>query len=135
MNMMAYDTFPDQNLVPSPRFQFTTLENVLIRSDIISFHCPEQDKGRAILDRDSIHRLKPCVFLVNTARSSLVDEVGVLEGLIEGRIAGLALDVYDREPPIRDRSLRMIGRLPRRISAAMPLKVCHEPLLLQLKIC
>jgi D-3-phosphoglycerate dehydrogenase len=99
MNVMAYDTFPDQDFVPSPRFQFTTLENVFISSDIISLHCPEQEKGRAILDRDSIRRLKPGVFLVNTARSSLIDVAGVLEGLIEGRIAGLALDVYDREPP------------------------------------
>ena len=99
MNVMAYDAFPDQNFAPSPKFQFTMLENVFTSSDIISFHCPEQEEGRAILDRNSIRRLKPGVFLVNTARASLIDEVGVLEGLIEGHIAGLALDVYDREPP------------------------------------
>lgn len=99
MNVMAYDAFPDQNFAPSPKFQFTKLENVFTRSDIISFHCPEQEEGRAILDRDSIRRLKPGVFLVNTARASLIDENAILEALHEGRVAGLALDVFDREPP------------------------------------
>jgi phosphoglycerate dehydrogenase-like enzyme len=99
MNVMAFDAFPDQNFAPSPRFRFTKLENIFSGSDIISFHCPEQEEGRPILDRDSIQFLKSGVFIVNTARASLVDEAGALEGLIEGRIAGLALDVYEREPP------------------------------------
>jgi phosphoglycerate dehydrogenase-like enzyme len=99
MNVLAFDAFPDQNFAPSPRFQFTTLESVFSGSDIISFHCPEQPDGRAILDRKSIQHLKPGVFLVNTARASLIDEDAVLQGLNEERIAGFALDVYDREPP------------------------------------
>ena len=99
MNVMAFDAFPNQNFAPSPKFQFTKLENVFTGSDIISFHCPEQEDGRAVLDDESIRRLRPGVFLVNTARASLIDEAGVLKGLNEGRIAGLALDVYDREPP------------------------------------
>jgi phosphoglycerate dehydrogenase-like enzyme len=96
---MAYDAFPNQNFAPSPKFQFTKLTNVFTSSDIISFHCPEQEEGRAILDRESIRRLRPGVFLVNTARASLIDEAGVLEGINDGRIAGLALDVYERESP------------------------------------
>jgi D-3-phosphoglycerate dehydrogenase len=99
MNVMAYDAFPNQNFAPSPKFQFTKLTNVFTSSDIVSFHCPEQEEGRAILDRESIRRLRPGVFLVNTARASLIDEAGVLEGINDGRIAGLALDVYEREPP------------------------------------
>jgi D-3-phosphoglycerate dehydrogenase len=99
MNVLAYDAFPDQRFAPAPGFRFTTLEEVLAASDIISFHCPEQPDGRAILDRAGLSRLKPGVFLVNTARASLIDEPAVLEALHDGRVAGLALDVYDREPP------------------------------------
>ena len=99
MDVLAYDAFPDQQFAPGPNFHFEALEKVLANSDIISFHCPEQADGRPILDRDRLSRLKSGAFVVNTARASLIDEAGVLEGLIEGRIAGLALDVYDREPP------------------------------------
>jgi D-3-phosphoglycerate dehydrogenase len=99
MEVLAYDAFPDQRFAPAPRFRFTTLEDVLANSDIISLHCPEQADGRAILDSKRLRLLKAGVFIVNTARASLIDETAILEALHEGRVAGLALDVYNREPP------------------------------------
>jgi len=99
MDVLACDAFADQHFAPAASFRFTTLEEVLAESDIISLHCPEQTDGRAILDRETLRRLKLGVFLVNTARASLIDETAILEALDEGRVAGLALDVYDREPP------------------------------------
>ncbi|MEJ2168334.1 MAG: phosphoglycerate dehydrogenase, partial [Desulfobacterales bacterium] len=99
MDVLAYDAFPDRRFAPGAGFRFAALEEVLADRDIISFHCPEQADGRAILDRERLQRLKPGVFLVNTARASLIDETAILESLHEGRVAGLALDVYDREPP------------------------------------
>jgi phosphoglycerate dehydrogenase-like enzyme len=101
MEVLAYDAIPDQRFAPAPSFRFTTLEEVLASSDIISLHCPEQPDGRAILDSKRLRRLKPGVFIVNTARASLIDETAVLEALQEGRVAGLALDVYHHEPPAR----------------------------------
>jgi len=99
MDVLAYDAFPDQRFAPASSFRFTTLEEVLAHSDIISLHCPEQPDGRAILDCERLRRLKPGVFVVNTARASLIDETGALEALQTGQVAGLALDVYDHEPP------------------------------------
>jgi len=99
MDVLAYDAFPDQHFTPASNFRFTTLEEVFAHSDIISLHCPEQPDGRAILDRERLYRLKPGVFLVNTARASLIDETAILESLHDGRVAGLALDVFDCEPP------------------------------------
>jgi phosphoglycerate dehydrogenase-like enzyme len=99
MEVLAYDTFPDRKFAPHPGFRFADLEEVLAGSDIISFHCPEQADGRPILDRDRLRRLSPGVFIVNTARASLIDETAILEALHDGRVAGLALDVFDREPP------------------------------------
>jgi D-3-phosphoglycerate dehydrogenase len=99
MKVLAYDAFPDRNFAPGSDFRFAELDNVLAESEIISFHCPEQPAGRAILDRERLDRLKPGVFIVNTARSSLIDETAIRKALQDGRVAGLALDVFDREPP------------------------------------
>ena len=99
LSVLTYDAFPDKRFNPGPNFRFTSLEEVLANSDIISFHCPEQADGRAILDSERMRRLKPGVYIVNTARASLIDETAILEVLQEGRVAGLALDVYNREPP------------------------------------
>jgi phosphoglycerate dehydrogenase-like enzyme len=99
MFILAYDADPDQNFTPGPGFRFAGLEEVLADSEIISLHCPEQADGRPILDHERLHRLKHGVFVVNTARSTLIDEAAILEAIHEGRVAGLALDVFNREPP------------------------------------
>ena len=99
MEVLACDPFPDRKFAPGPGFRFADLEEVLANSEVISFHCPEQTDGRPILDRERLSRLKPGVFVVNTARASLIDETAILEALHDGRIAGLALDVFDHEPP------------------------------------
>ena len=99
MKVLAYDAFPDQKFSPGPGFRFADLEAVLAKSEIISFHCPEQPDGRPILDRERMDCIQPGVYVVNTARASLIDEAAILDSLREGRVAGLALDVFDREPP------------------------------------
>jgi phosphoglycerate dehydrogenase-like enzyme len=99
MEVLAYDPFPDLKFAPAPGFRFADLEEVLAGSDILSLHCPEQTDGRPILDRDRLGRLSPGVFIVNTAHASLIDETVILEALQEGRVAGLALDVFGHEPP------------------------------------
>jgi len=99
MQVLAYDAYPDSKFAPGPGFRFAELDAVLESSDIISFHCPEQPDGQPILDRERLSRVKPGVFVVNTARASLIEEAAILEALDDGRVAGLALDVFDREPP------------------------------------
>ncbi len=99
MDVLAYDRYPDHGFRPGSNFQFSELDQLLSSSDIISCHCPEQTDGHAILNRNAIDKLKPGVFIVNTARASLIDGASVLDGLNQGRIAGMALDVHNPEPP------------------------------------
>jgi len=99
MEVLAHDAYPDPKFAPGTGFRFVELEAVLDSSDVISFHCPEQPDSRPILDRKRLARVKPGVFIVNTARASLIDQAAILEALHAGRVAGVALDVFDREPP------------------------------------
>jgi D-3-phosphoglycerate dehydrogenase / 2-oxoglutarate reductase len=99
MQVLAYDAFPDAAFAPSPAFKFTSLDEVLARADVLSLHCPPPQDGKPIITSEAIARMKQGVYLINTARAALLDDDAVFAGLQSGRIAGLATDVYDQEPP------------------------------------
>lgn len=101
MKVVAFDVLQDPSFSPSSKFNYTALDNLWRQSDIISLHCPPLEKGKPLIDNESIRKMKRGVYLVNTARASLIDEDAVLEGLATGYIAGLAIDVYANEPPSR----------------------------------
>jgi len=99
MNVIAYDLYPDQSFIPSPKFQFAALDEILKISDVISLHCPPKQDGTPLIDKEAIAKIKKGVYLINTARPGLIDEEAVLEALNSGQIAGFATDVFHKEPP------------------------------------
>jgi len=99
MNVIAYRRHPDRSFTPSDRFEWISFEELIQKSDIISLHRPADPSGKPIINKAVIGNMKKGVFIINTARASLVDEKEVLEGLESGRIAGFATDVYTSEPP------------------------------------
>ena len=75
-----------------------SLEDVLKKSDIISIHVPALPSTHHMINKDTIELMKDSVYLINTARGSIVDESALYEALKTRRIAGAALDVYEHEP-------------------------------------
>ncbi|MFT9473957.1 phosphoglycerate dehydrogenase [Streptomyces sp. 11-1-2] len=104
MSVRAFDAFPDPEFTPAGDFSYTTLEDLLARSDAVTLHCPPAE--RPLIDKGAIAAMRPGAHLVNTARSSLVDDGAVLEALAGGRLIGYATDVYDQEPPAPQELLR-----------------------------
>ncbi len=100
MQVLGHDAFPDASFAPSPRFRFAQLSDVLASSDAVSLHCPHTAGEPPLMNRAAIAGMKKGAYLINTARAGLVDDAAVLEGLENGRIAGYAVDAYDREPPL-----------------------------------
>lgn len=98
MRVVVFDPQSDAASTPA-HVQPVELDQLTRSADIISFHCPPAADGRPILDRAAVGRLKDGAYLVNTARSDLLDAEAVLDALESGKIAGLALDVFDSEPP------------------------------------
>ena len=78
--------------------QRVDLPELVRRSDIISLHCPPTPDG-PMISADVLRETKPGVIVINTSRSSLVDDDAVLAGLRSGQVGAYAVDAFDREPP------------------------------------
>ncbi len=97
-----------QNLTPEAAAtvgaQYVSKEDLFAGSDIVSLHLVLGERSRGIVTRADLWRMQPHALLVNTARAGLVDQDALYEALVQGRIGGAALDVFDEEPlPADDR--------------------------------
>ena len=77
---------------------YATLDELVSRSDVLSLHLPGNADTHHLIDAARLARAKAGLFIVNTARGSLIDEAALVAGLASGRIAGAALDVFATEP-------------------------------------
>lgn len=77
-----------------------TQEELLRRSDIVVLHCPLNDSTRGMINAEKLAMMKPTALLVNVARGPVVVEKDLAAALENGVIAGAAIDVFDKEPPL-----------------------------------
>ncbi len=73
-------------------------ERLLGRVDILSLHCPLNDKTRGMLGDKQLRMMKPTALLINTARGQMVDEAALVDALKNGRLAGAGLETFAEEP-------------------------------------
>ncbi len=76
----------------------TTFEDLLLRSDVITFHCPLTDETRNMLNAETLATTRPGVVVINCARGGVVDEDALVAGLESGHVAGAGVDVFPHEP-------------------------------------
>ncbi|MEM2440314.1 MAG: phosphoserine phosphatase SerB [Candidatus Bathyarchaeia archaeon] len=88
--------------------EIVPLGDLLKRSDIITLHVPLTQETYHMIGKKEIEQMKDGIYIVNTSRGPIIDEKALFEALKTGKIAGAALDVYEKEPP-NDFS---IARLP-----------------------
>jgi D-3-phosphoglycerate dehydrogenase len=105
--VLAVDPFLDAGRAAELGVEPATLEEALERADHVTLHVPLTAKTAHLIDGPALARLRPGATLVNTCRGGLVDEAALVDALRAGRLAGAALDVYEREPlppssPLRD---------------------------------
>jgi phosphoglycerate dehydrogenase-like enzyme len=84
---------------------WTTLNDLLKTSDIVSLHLPLTPATEGLIDAEAIAKMKPGAILVNTSRGGVVDEAALVEALRSGQLAAAALDVFAEEPVAPDNPL------------------------------
>ena len=88
---------PRSDSVPDGRVRF---EDVLGSADVITLHCPLTDETQNLFGREQFLAMKKDAILINTARGGLIDSRALVEALSSGEIAGAAIDVLPKEPPV-----------------------------------
>ena len=88
------------DVVHSTRTSGVPLDDLLAAADVVSLHLPLTEETRHLIDAAALAQMKPTAVLVNVSRGPIVDEEALVEALREGRIAGAALDVFEREPKV-----------------------------------
>lgn len=77
--------------------KYATMERLLRSSDFVTLHAPYKQETHHLMGRRELGMMRPTAYLINTSRGPLVDEAALVEALRESRLAGAALDVYERE--------------------------------------
>lgn len=100
MTVLACDPFIEPAAAAEVGARLVDLEELMAGSDFISLHTSANEQNRGMINRAVLGGVKRGAYLVNLARGSLIESLDVLqEALADGRLAGVALDVFDPEPP------------------------------------
>ena len=83
------------------------LLGLLADADVVTLHCPLTPQTRHLIDATALEAMKPTSILVNTARGPVVDEGALVRALLEGSLAGAALDVFEFEPAVSQELLAL----------------------------
>jgi D-3-phosphoglycerate dehydrogenase / 2-oxoglutarate reductase len=111
MRVIACDPFVTATQAQQVGVILRSKEEVLQRADYVTLHATvtnDSSGTRRLLGFRELRLLKPGAYLVNCARGSLIDEEALLAVLTEGRLAGVALDVFSQEPIGDDAVLRQL---------------------------
>ncbi len=109
-HVLAFDPFPDADWAASTGVKYVTMDALLGAADVVSLHLPLTPDSLHLISKDTVARMKPGAFLLNTSRGKLIDTTAVIEALKSGRLGGVALDVYEEEEGVffEDHSERVL---------------------------
>ena len=96
--VIAYDIAPDEKFAAQWQVEYLELDEVLARADIVSLHVPLIESTTNLINEPRLRLMKKTAYLVNTARSGVVDKQALARILQENVIAGAVLDVHDPAP-------------------------------------
>jgi D-3-phosphoglycerate dehydrogenase len=126
MQVLVYDPYVSAADIKAAGCEAVVdLDQALPRADFVSIHCPKTAETVGMFNASRLARMKSSAYLVNTARGGIIDEPALHKALVERKLAGAGLDVFEREPTPADNPLL---KLPNVISAPHMAGVTRESL-------
>ena len=111
VKILAYDPYMNAEAAAQAKVTPVSLDELLAESDVVSLHLPATPQTHHLINRDTIAKMKDGAYLVNTSRGVLIDETALKEALEAGKLAGAALDVFEREPITEDLPLNELDNI------------------------
>jgi D-lactate dehydrogenase len=102
MKVIAFDLQPNDAAAARLGFEYSTLDQLLSNSDVVTLHVPATAGTASLLSDREFSRMKPGAILINTARGHIVDVEALVRALADGKLRGAGLDVLPQEPLIRE---------------------------------
>ena len=99
MRVVAFDPRLEPETIQRLGVIPVDLEELYRRSDYISVHTPLTRETKGLLNREAFAKMKEGVMIINCARGGIVHEQDLHEAITSGKVAGAALDVFEKEPP------------------------------------
>jgi len=99
MQVIIYDPYVTPERIEKAGYSAVTLDELYRRSDYITVHVPKLKDTISLLNKDAFEKMKKGVMIINCARGGIVNESDLYDALKSGKVAGAALDVFEKEPP------------------------------------
>lgn len=100
MNVIAYDPFLSEEQANASGIKKVSLDEIFEGSDFITIHAPLTPETKGIINAGTIGRMKEGVRIINCARGGIINEQDLYDAMKSGKVAGAALDVFEKEPPV-----------------------------------
>ena len=105
INYLAFDQYEDHSFAQKYNVNYTGLDNLLRKSDVVSIHLNFSNEMRNLINCDKLNMMKRSAIIINTARGGIINEADLEKNLKNGLLSGAGLDVYEEEPytgPLRE---------------------------------
>lgn len=107
MRVVVYDPFISKEAAKEMPVEFLELKVLLKRADFITVHTPLTTETKYLLNAENLKLCKKGVKIINCARGGIIQEEALYQAIKNGRVAGAALDVFEKEPPVDNPLLKL----------------------------
>ncbi|MGQ0762624.1 MAG: phosphoglycerate dehydrogenase [Acidobacteriota bacterium] len=111
MKALAHDPFIAVQPAGEAEVETVSLDEVFARADFLTIHTPLTNETRGLINAEAFAKMKTGARVINCARGGLIDEAALHAAIQSGKIAGAALDVFEKEPPPSDHPLLQLDQV------------------------